>query len=481
MAGSVAERSTTTATILSAGAAGGLTAEHHRHARRRRPPPRRPAGRLDRRRRRRHLRRRLAGRRCGGRARSSASPRRPTRALRIGIAAGDVTWEDGECAGLPVVIAARLQVEAGDGEILVSHVVRLLAGDRLGERCEPVGPLRLDGVPGPTDAFAVGWRRPTAARRRRRSRRLRCRSPGATPAVTPSSDGPRRWPRSSGRGRWPRPERARSCCSAARSAPARRGWRRSSAAPSTAPAVPCCSGPATTTSPCPYQPWVQAVDQLLATLDPTSVGADLAARLAPLSQLAVHLDARRPVAGRRRPMDPEAARYRLYEAFVVALDEAAARWPTVVVLDDLHWAGAQTLALLRHLARTGLPGRLLVVGTFRDTSDELTEPLAACLADLRRVEAVTRLRLDALDGAAVERFVADAVGHPLDADLTGAGRRARRPQRRQRVLRRRAVAAPRGDPGGRPDGRPLVRRTTSPRRRRCPTASARSSPRASPG
>ena len=68
------------------------------------------------------------------------------------------------------------------------------------------------------------------------------------------------------------------------------------------------------------------------------------------------------------------------------------------MLEDLHWAGVQTLALLRHVARSGLPPGLLVVGTFRDTSDELTEPLAACLADLRRVDAaVTRLRLEALD------------------------------------------------------------------------------------
>ena len=97
-----------------------------------------------------------------------------------------------------------------------------------------------------------------------------------------------------------------------------------------------------------------------------------------------------------------------------------ARWPTVVVLDDLHWAGAQTLALLRHLARSGLPPGLLVVGTFRDTGDELTEPLAACLADLRRVDAAvtTAARWTDLDDDAIERFVTEAIGHPLDDDFT---------------------------------------------------------------
>ena len=51
--------------------------------------------------------------------------------------------------------------------------------------------------------------------------------------------------------------------------------------------------------------------------------------------------------------------------------------PAVLLLDDLHWAGAQTLALLRHLARTGSAHRLLVIATFRDTGDEITDPLAA--------------------------------------------------------------------------------------------------------
>jgi DNA-binding CsgD family transcriptional regulator len=60
---------------------------------------------------------------------------------------------------------------------------------------------------------------------------------------------------------------------------------------------------------------------------------------------------------------------------------------------------------------------LLVVGTFRDTSDELTQPLAACLADLRRSDSVNRLRLDGLDGDAVARFVTDAIGQALDAEF----------------------------------------------------------------
>ena len=194
----------------------------------------------------------------------------------------------------------------------------------------------------------------------------------------------------------------------------------------------------------PYQPWVQAVEQLLAVL-PTRA---MTGELAPLSPLLAHGER---VAHDRDvlPGDPDAARYRLYEAFGVAFREAATRWPTVVVLEDLHWAGVQTLALLRHVARSGLPSGLLVVGTFRDTSDEITEPLAACLADLRRTDAVTRLRLGGLDGEAVERFVAEAIGHPLDARFKELAAELADAQPGERLLPRRAVATPRRQWSGR--------------------------------
>ena len=48
-------------------------------------------------------------------------------AVRIGMSAGDVTWDDGDCFGTPVVEAARLCACAEGGQILVADVVRILA------------------------------------------------------------------------------------------------------------------------------------------------------------------------------------------------------------------------------------------------------------------------------------------------------------------------------------------------------------------
>jgi DNA-binding CsgD family transcriptional regulator/tetratricopeptide (TPR) repeat protein len=167
----------------------------------------------------------------------------------------------------------------------------------------------------------------------------------------------------------------------------------------------------------PYQPWVQVLEHLLKAM-PAAVAQELAADLTELAPLVPQLERLVPGLPPRAPAaDPETERYRLYNAVDAVLTDTAGRWPTVVLLDDLHWAGAPTLALLRQLARSGHAERLLIVGTFRDTGDEVTEPLASCLAELRRIPTTVRLRLSGLAPGDVASFVTSAVGHELDPDL----------------------------------------------------------------
>jgi class 3 adenylate cyclase len=73
------------------------------------------------------------------------------------VASGDVSWESGDCYGLPVVTAARLETAAEGGQILVTQVVRWLAGERSTATFEPLGPLELKGLPDPVEAFVVAW------------------------------------------------------------------------------------------------------------------------------------------------------------------------------------------------------------------------------------------------------------------------------------------------------------------------------------
>jgi hypothetical protein len=66
--------------------------------------------------------------------------------LRVGLSGGDVTKEDGDYFGEPVVEAARLCARAGSGQILVADVVRIMAGLWFERALEVVDP-ELDRTP----------------------------------------------------------------------------------------------------------------------------------------------------------------------------------------------------------------------------------------------------------------------------------------------------------------------------------------------
>src|SRR5262249_58759745 len=68
-------------------------------------------------------------------------------AVRIGMSLGDVTWENGDCYGTPVIEAARLCAAAEGGQILVADLVRLTARGRGGHTFAPVGPMALQALP----------------------------------------------------------------------------------------------------------------------------------------------------------------------------------------------------------------------------------------------------------------------------------------------------------------------------------------------
>jgi predicted ATPase len=86
----------------------------------------------------------------------------------------------------------------------------------------------------------------------------------------------------------------------------------------------------------------------------------------------------------------------------------------LVILDDLHWADAPTLSLLRHVVGAGAATRMLIVGTYRDSDLSREHPLTALLADLHRERGVRRLRLEGLGGEDVLALMEAIAGHELD-------------------------------------------------------------------
>ena len=67
----------------------------------------------------------------------------------------------------------------------------------------------------------------------------------------------------------------------------------------------------------------------------------------------------------RGASDAQAGRVRLHDALVEAIEHAAAGRPLLLVLDDVHWANAATLAFLHHLTGRGAAMPVLVLATSR--------------------------------------------------------------------------------------------------------------------
>ncbi|MEU9021996.1 BTAD domain-containing putative transcriptional regulator [Actinomadura sp. NPDC048394] len=114
------------------------------------------------------------------------------------------------------------------------------------------------------------------------------------------------------------------------------------------------------------------------------------------------------------PRDTTAGRFRLHRAVWAWLNEAARRRPLAVMLDDLHWADAETLALL---AAVSGDAPLLVVAAFR--ADEVGTRLTETLAVLAR-RSPLRLPLSGLPEPAVARLIAAECGADVDEATVSA-------------------------------------------------------------
>ena len=94
--------------------------------------------------------------------------------------------------------------------------------------------------------------------------------------------------------------------------------------------------------------------------------------------------------------DLENARGRLFASLLFLLEQLAGERPLVLVIEDLHWADRSTADLLAFLARALRHGPVLFVLTLRSEDLGLIPALRRLVADLGRIDRVTRLGLSRL-------------------------------------------------------------------------------------
>jgi predicted ATPase len=138
--------------------------------------------------------------------------------------------------------------------------------------------------------------------------------------------------------------------------------------------------------------------------------------------LAPALAAALPEVGEPLPVPPEAETGRLHDALSQLVLRLARDRPVALVVDDLHWADAATVATLRALARTTRASKVLLLGTYRDTDIDRRHPFAQALGVIQREAEPTRIELRGLSASAVQGIA----GRPRP---TGGDRGVRRPAR----------------------------------------------------
>lgn len=172
----------------------------------------------------------------------------------------------------------------------------------------------------------------------------------------------------------------------------------------------------------PYRPWAQILGTVAAAQDASDLRADLGAGGPDIAEIVPDIRARLPDLDPPPAAlsDPSETRFRLFGSIARFLVNHSRRRPLVLIFDDLHWADGPTLRLLEFLTQEMTEGRLLVIGTYRDTDLSRRHLLSDTLGALIRVPHVVRLHLSGLDIEDVSDFATTAAGITLPPWLTSA-------------------------------------------------------------
>jgi DNA-binding SARP family transcriptional activator/tetratricopeptide (TPR) repeat protein len=156
----------------------------------------------------------------------------------------------------------------------------------------------------------------------------------------------------------------------------------------------------------PYEGPAGILAQVVAQLPPDALDPIWLAALAPLvPALARH----EPPLPELEPLEGERDRRRLFDAATRAIAAVAQRKPVALILEDLHWAGAASIALVASLVEDLADARVLILATYRDEEIERGHPLRETRRKLVALPHVQRMALGPLARAEIETLIAPFV------------------------------------------------------------------------
>ena len=170
----------------------------------------------------------------------------------------------------------------------------------------------------------------------------------------------------------------------------------------------------------PYWPWVQPIRAYVQQASAEQLTAEMGPGAADIAEIVAEVrdklrDLKTPPA-----LEPEQARFRLFDSITTFFKNAAQSRPLMLVLDDLHWADQPSLLLLQFLARQLSESRLFVLGCYRDVELSRQHPLAETLAQLSREPVFQREVLRGLGQEETGQFIQASAGIEPTQVLTEA-------------------------------------------------------------
>jgi DNA-binding CsgD family transcriptional regulator/tetratricopeptide (TPR) repeat protein len=166
----------------------------------------------------------------------------------------------------------------------------------------------------------------------------------------------------------------------------------------------------------PYAPIVEALRRFADHETPADLDRLVGSAFPELTVLVPDLTPAQTASGEDLELRSRSSQGRLLEALLGLFRRLSTDRPLLVVVEDIHWADASTIALLAYLSRN-LSWAMVLVATYR--SDELhrRHPLLPFLAEIERRLRIDRIDLRPFDRREIAELVRAIRSVPSDREL----------------------------------------------------------------
>jgi tetratricopeptide (TPR) repeat protein len=169
-----------------------------------------------------------------------------------------------------------------------------------------------------------------------------------------------------------------------------------------------------------YWPWVQSIRSYIRDVDPDVLRDELGAGASDIARMLPEVRDLFRELPEPPSVDPDTARFRLFDAVTALLKRAGQRQPLVVILDDLHAADTPSLLLLRFLGSELDDTRILVMGAYRDTELSPEHSPMRDVVELTRLPGARRLSLSGITEPDVAQLIELTTGQAASPEVVAA-------------------------------------------------------------